>query len=72
MHAMNWINHLNLDDLKTVLLGQFGKSKWQLCFVLLCLPLDMQDLKPSTRKLKQSLPDGVSLNNNLLLAMFLI
>jgi hypothetical protein len=33
--------------LKTVLLGQFGKSKWQSYFKLLRLPMDMQGLKPS-------------------------
>ncbi len=35
------------DHLKTVLLGQFGKSKWQSYFELFCLPLEMQGLKPS-------------------------
>ncbi len=33
--------------LKTVLLGQFGKSKLQSYFELLRLPLEMQGLKPS-------------------------
>ncbi len=32
---------------KEVLLGQFGKSKWQSYFVLLRLPMEMQGLKPS-------------------------
>ncbi len=60
------------DDLKVVLLGQFGKSKWQSYFELLRLLLDMQGLKPSILmgKLKQSLPHGVSPDNNLFLAMF--
>ncbi len=35
------------DNLKAVLLGQFGKIKWQSYFELLRLPLDMQGLKPS-------------------------
>ncbi len=35
------------DLLKTVLLGQFGKSKWQSYFELPLLPMDMQGLKPS-------------------------
>jgi hypothetical protein len=39
------------DDLfncsKDVLLGQFGKSKWQSYFELLRLPMEMKDLKPS-------------------------
>jgi hypothetical protein len=47
--------------MKTVLLGQFGKSKWQSYFELLRLPMDMQGLKPSILmgKLKQHLPPGV-------------
>jgi hypothetical protein len=47
---MQWIcNDSNqpFDLLKTVLLGLFGKSKWQSYFELLCLPLEMQGLKPS-------------------------
>jgi hypothetical protein len=46
------------DLLKTVSLGQFGKSKWQSYFELLWLPMDMQGLKPSILmgKLKQHLP----------------
>ncbi len=41
--------------LKNTLLGQFGKSKWQSYFELLCLPMEMQGLKPSVLmgKLKQ-------------------
>jgi hypothetical protein len=35
------------DLLKTVFLGQFGKSKLQSYFELLRLPLEMQGLKPS-------------------------
>jgi hypothetical protein len=35
------------DHLKDVLLGQFGKSKWQSYFDLLHLPMVMQGLKPS-------------------------
>jgi hypothetical protein len=56
------------------LLGQFGKSKWQSYFELLRLPLEMQDLKPSILKgkLKQSLLNRVSPDNDLFLAMFLI
>jgi hypothetical protein len=62
------------DLLKEVLLGQFGKSKWQSYFELLRLPMEMQGLKLSVLmgKLKQHLPHGVSPDNNLFLAMFLI
>jgi hypothetical protein len=47
------------DELKAVV-GQFGKSKWQSYFELLCLPLEMQGLKPNIPmgKLKQSLLQG--------------
>jgi hypothetical protein len=60
--------------LKTTLLGQFGKSKWQSYFELLRLPMEMQGLKPSVLmgKLKQHLPPGVSPDNDLFLAVFLI
>jgi hypothetical protein len=60
--------------LKTVLLRQFGKSKWQSYFELLRLPMDMQGLKPSIimGKLKQHLPPGVSPNTDLFTALFLI
>ena len=62
------------DLFKTVLLGQFGKSKWQSYFELLRLPMDMQGLKPSILmgKLKQHLPPGVSPDTDLFMAMFLI
>jgi hypothetical protein len=62
------------DCLKYALLGQFGKSKWQSYFELLCLPMKMQGLKPSflLGKLKQRLPPGVSPDTDLFLAMFLI
>ncbi len=62
------------DFLKNILLGQFGKSKWQSYFELLRLPMEMQGLKPSVLmgKLKQHLPLGVSLDNDLFLAMCLI
>ncbi len=62
------------DCLKHTLLGQFGKSKWQSYFELLRFPMEMQGLKPSVlmRKLKQHLPPGVSPDNDLFLAMFLI
>jgi hypothetical protein len=62
------------EHLKNTLLGQFGKSKWQSYFELLCLPMEMQGLKPSVLmgKLKQHLPPGVSLDNDLFLAMFLV
>jgi hypothetical protein len=62
------------DFWKNTLLGQFGKSKWQSYFELLHLPMEMQGLKPSVLmgKLKQHLPPGVSPDNNLFLAMFLI
>ncbi len=62
------------DFLKNTLLGQFGKSKWQSYFELLCLPMEMQGLKPSVLmgKLKQNLPPGASPDNDLFLAMFLI
>jgi hypothetical protein len=63
-----------LDFLKNTLLGQFGKSKWQSYFELLRLPMEMQGLKPSVLmgKLKQHLPPGVSPDNDLFHAMFLI
>jgi hypothetical protein len=62
------------DYLKNTLLGQFGKSKWQSYFELLPFPMEMQGLKPSVLmgKLKQHLPPGVSLDNDLFLAMFLV
>jgi hypothetical protein len=62
------------DLLKEVLLGQFGKSKWQSYFELLWLAMEMQGLKPSILmgKLKQHFPRGVSPDNNLVLSMFLI
>ncbi len=62
------------DCLKTTLLGQFGKSKWQSYFELLRLPMEMQGLKPSVLlgKLKQHLPPGVSPDSDLFLTMFLI
>jgi hypothetical protein len=63
-----------LDCLKTTLLGQFGKSNWQSYFELLRLPMEMQGLKHSVLmgRLKQHLPPGVSPDNDLFLAMFLI
>jgi hypothetical protein len=62
------------DQLKEALLGQFGKNKWQSYFDLLQLPMEMQRLKPSIlmEKLKLHLPPGVSLDDHLFLAMFLI
>jgi hypothetical protein len=62
------------DLLKTALLGQFGKSKWQSYFELLRLHMDLQGLKPSILmgKLKQHLPPGVSPDTDLFMAMFLI
>jgi hypothetical protein len=62
------------NHLKITLLGQFGKRKWQSYFELLRLPMEMHGLKPSALmgKLKQHLPPGVSPDNNLFLAMFLI
>jgi hypothetical protein len=62
------------DLLKQVLLGQFGKSKWQSYFELLRLPMDMQGLKPSVLmgKFKQHLPHGVRPDHDLFLSMFLI
>ncbi len=63
-----------LDFFKNTLLGQFGKSKWQSYFELLCLTMEMQGLKPSVLmgKLKQHLPPGVSPDIDLFFAMFLI
>ncbi len=60
--------------LQNTLLGQFGKSKWQSYFELLCLPMEMQGLKPSVLmgKLKQHNPPGVSPDNDLFLPMFFI
>ncbi len=62
------------DLLKEVLLGQFGKSKWQSYFELLRLPMQMQGLKPSIimGKLQQHLPHGVSPDNDLFFSMFLV
>jgi hypothetical protein len=56
------------------LLSQFGKSKRQFYFELLCLPMEMLGLKSSVLmgKLKQHLPPGVSSDNALFLAMFRI
>jgi hypothetical protein len=61
------------DNLKDVLLGQFGKSMWQSYFYLLRLPMEMPGLKPSVLmgKLKQHFPPGVP-DTDLFLAMFLI
>jgi hypothetical protein len=60
--------------LKEVLLGQFGKSKWQSYFELLRLAMEMQGLKPSILmgKHKQHFPRSISPDNNLVLSMFLI
>jgi hypothetical protein len=54
------------DFLKNTLLGQFGKGKWQSCFELPCLPMEMQGLKPSVLmgKLKQHLSPRVSPDND--------
>ncbi len=62
------------DNLNKVLLGQFGKSKWQSYFDLLRPSMEMQGLKPSALmgKLKQHLPPGVSPDTDLFLSMFLI
>jgi hypothetical protein len=62
------------DLLKEILLGQFRKSKWQSYFELLCLPMEMQGQKPNILmgKLKQQLPNGVSLDNDIFLSLFLI
>jgi hypothetical protein len=62
------------DYLRNTLLGQFGKSKWQPYFELLRLPMKMQGLKSSVliRKLKQHLHPGISPDNDLFLAMFLV
>ncbi len=58
-HAVNVCNDWDepFDCLKDALLGQFGKSKWQLHFELLRLPMEIQGLKPSVLmvKLKQHL-----------------
>jgi hypothetical protein len=75
LETLDVCNNLDhpFDLLKTVLLGQFGKSKWQSYFELLRLPMDMQDLKHSILmgKLKQNLPPGVSPDTDLFIAMFL-
>jgi hypothetical protein len=65
---------LPFDQLKDVLLGQFGTSKWQSYFDLLRLPMEMQGLKPNILmgKLKQHFPPGGSPDTDLFLAMFLI
>ncbi len=56
------------------MLWQFGKSKGQSYFELQHLPIEMQGLKPNDLmgKLKQHLPSGVSPDNDLFLAMFLV
>jgi hypothetical protein len=56
------------------LLGDFGKSKWQSYSELLRFPLSMDGLKPIILmgKLKQVLPYGVSIDNVLLLSVFLL
>jgi hypothetical protein len=60
--------------LKDVLLGQFGKSKWQSYFELLWFPMEMKGLKPSILmgKLKQHLNHSISPDTDLLFSMFLI
>jgi hypothetical protein len=60
--------------LKDALLGQFGKSKCQSYFKLLRLPMEMHGLMPSIfmGKLIKHLPPGVSPDNYLFLALFLI
>ncbi len=62
------------DDLKVVLLGQFGKSKWQFYFVMLRLPLGMDSMMPRILlgKLKELLSHSISPDNNLFHSMFLI
>jgi hypothetical protein len=69
LNTVDVCNNLDqrFDHLKTVLLGQFGKSKEQSYFELLCPPLEMQGLKPSilVGKLKQHLPHGVSPDTDL-------
>ncbi len=64
----------SFDLLKEVLLGQFGKSKWQSYFDLLHLPMKTQGFKPGAlmEKLNKHLLPGVSLDTDLFLAMFLI
>jgi hypothetical protein len=59
--ACNESDHCS-GDLKAVLLGQFGKSKWQSYFELLSMPLGMDGIKPSILmgNLKQLLSHGVS------------
>jgi hypothetical protein len=55
------------DCLKKILFGQFRKSKWQSCFKLLHLPMEMQGLKPSVLigKLKQHFPPPVFLQTTI-------
>jgi hypothetical protein len=68
-----WIeSDQTFDLLKEVLLGQYGKSKWQSYFELLWLPMETQGLKPRILmgKLKQHLTHGFSLDNSLFLSMF--
>jgi hypothetical protein len=63
-------SHHPSDDLKAVLLGQFGKRKCQSYFELLRLPLGMDSILMD--KLKQLLPHRVSSDINLLNSIFLI
>ncbi len=59
--------------LKTVLLGQFGKSKWQSYFKLLrSWTCKASSPAFSWGNLKQHLPPGVSPDRDLFMAMFLI
>ncbi|OBQ36655.1 MAG: hypothetical protein AN484_25530 [Aphanizomenon flos-aquae WA102] len=60
--------------LKSSLIGQYGKSKWQTYFTLLQFPLAIEGCKPSLLmgKLKQLLPHGVSPDTDMFLAMFLL
>jgi hypothetical protein len=63
------------DFLKDTLLGQFlERASSSSYFELLCLPMEMQGLKPGILigKLKQHLPPGVSPDCDLFLSMFLI
>jgi hypothetical protein len=60
--------------LKNTLLGQFGKSKWQSYFEIASPSHGNEEPQASVLmgKLKQHLPLGVSPDNDLFLAMFLI
>ncbi len=63
-----------LTILKTLCLGSLERANGNPILSFYALPMEMQGLKPSVLmgKLKQHLPPGVSPDNDLFLAMFLV